>query len=756
VNDKPIIKNIPNLVVHHNIPYRFNLTYYIEDVETPRDELIINAQDKYGNQYVRIEGKEIVFEYPDTLKGETILTTITVSDGEDITEAIISVKISDDWPPILMKELPDIVIYEGTTLYDRFNLDDYFMDPDGDDLYYSYSESHVIIFIKGNNTVDIISRDEWTGEEIVIIRARDPYGGIVEDVIKITVLPINDPPVIAELPDIMVHFDMDYYFDMSYYISDIDNSPIELSISTSDPEHIRISSDNHFAIILNYPKSMLGITTNVVITVFDGLLKATQNISVLVIPEYPPELIKKLPSISFNEDEMLVNYLDLDNHFLDYDNDSLYYTSGNVKIEISIDEHHRVTFSAVDNWSGTEKVIFRATDPIGALVEAPTLITVVPVNDPPVLAPIEKIIINETEIFELDLTEYIQDIDTNLSYLNIVVEDPNVMVSGTSLVIFGSVELPDEVNIYINDGELTTTGKLEIQVITEKDPSGPDESTIKMFSVILVLIIIAILITIMYVMRREQKFKIEEIFLIHNSGKLISHTFFKTHSRFDDEIFSGMFTAIQQFIEDSFSNELPDTRTKLGMQKIEQEPEEEPSFKLNEFKVGDNQVIIEHGKYIFMAVVYTGRGARALHRVINHTISAVEKKFGKHLEYWTGDMKPLSDLPGFLEGQLPRFKPEMEKEKAEKNKAEKLKAEQMNAEKLKAELLNKEKIKAEKLNAEKLKAKQFNIKKVKGDRLRGNRSRKGKVKHKRSQVIHKPDMPIRPLTRNKLYRIKKV
>ena len=96
---------------------------------------------------------------------------------------------------------------------------------------------------------------------------------------------------------------MDYYFDLTYYISDSDNSLKELTITTSDPEHIRVSPDNHLGIILNYPKSMLGITIKVTITVSDGLLSANKAINVLVIPEYPPELVQPLPDIVFNEDK---------------------------------------------------------------------------------------------------------------------------------------------------------------------------------------------------------------------------------------------------------------------------------------------------------------------------------------------------------------------------------------------------------------------------------------------------------------------
>jgi PKD repeat protein len=654
VNDRPIIKSLPSLVVHYNVPYHFNLTNYIDDVETPKHLLSVNAQDQYGNRYVYVKGHEIVFLYPQDLMGETLLTTVTVSDGESPTEAIMSIKISEDWPPVLKFDLPDVVLYEGSIKLDVFNLDDYFMDPDGDDLYYSYSESHVNIYIKENNSVDISSQDDWTGEEEVMFRARDSVGAIIEDVMKVRVIPINDPPVIGDVPDIMVHFDMDYYFDLSFYISDSDNSDEELTITTSDPAHIRLSPNNHLGIILNYPKSMLGITIKVEITVSDGLLTTNKTIRVLVIPEYPPELVQPLPDIIFNEDEKLINFFDLDEYFVDYDNDSLYYTTGNVMVNITIDSNHLVSFSSTLNWFGTEQVTFRATDPIGALVEAPIHITVLPVNDPPVLNPLPKVIINESEIFELNLERFITDIDTNLTNINIIVEDPNVIVSGTSLVIFGSTDLPDVVDIYVDDGDHMVSGKLRIKVITESSPFDNLSTYIIIFIIILIIIIIAILFIFGYLHRLGRKFNIEEIFLIHNSGKLLSHMYNKAHSRFDDDIFSGMFTAIQDFIEESLTGVSfgPGARTPRSLDSTGKVKDKNKPMKLNEFKVGNNQVIVEHGKFVYMAVVYTGRGVITLHRVVKRNIRLIERKYGKHLEYWDGDMTHFMDLPPFLEKLL--------------------------------------------------------------------------------------------------------
>ena len=656
VNDKPSIDKLPNLVVHYDVPYQFSISNYIDDIETPKDELLISAQDQFGDQFIQVFGQDLVFNYPKSLMDEIILATVVVSDGEDTSETIISVSVSDNWPPNLMKELPDVVLYEGCILYDVFDLDDYFSDVEDDELYYSYGESHVIIHIKSNNTVDIISKGEWTGSENVIFRARDSAGGIVEDNVKITVLPINDPPRIADVPDLKVHYDMDYYFDLAFYISDPDNELSELTLTTSDPEHIRISPENNLGMVLKYPKVLLGTTSRVKLTVSDGILDASKNVLVTVISGYPPELVDNIPDISFNEDETLIDVINLDEYIMDFDNDTLYYTTGNKMIEIVISQDHSVSFSAEKNWFGVEIVNFRATDPTQALVEDAVAVTVLPVNDAPVLAPLPNITLNETEIKELDLMNYISDVDTNLSNINVVVEDPNIMVSGKSIVIFGSEDLPDKILISISDGDKTTNGILNVKVISKSREADGLNLAVVIFVIILIMIIIIILIVSGYLRLRKQKYEIEEIFLIHNSGKLLSHLYNKIHSRFDDDIFSGMFSAIQLFIEDSFSRDDQSQCSDTIVNDQNKKTSITKPMKLNEFKVGDNQVIVEHGKYIFMAVVYTGPGNIALHRVIKHCIMQLETRYGDQLEYWDGDLNHFKGLKIYLKKLLPETK----------------------------------------------------------------------------------------------------
>ncbi len=85
---------------------------------------------------------------------------ITAGDGEN--------------PPVLKKNLSDIIINESQTIEHAFDLDDYFDDIDGDELGYNYSGNiHTTITIDQFNRVTVTAQAGWHGEDHVIFNATD-------------------------------------------------------------------------------------------------------------------------------------------------------------------------------------------------------------------------------------------------------------------------------------------------------------------------------------------------------------------------------------------------------------------------------------------------------------------------------------------------------------------------------------------------------------------------------------------------------
>jgi len=388
INDPPIMYGLPDLIIHYDDPYTFNYAPYVNDIETPRSELILKLFDGFGFEFITIDKLNATFNYPQSKVGETIYATVEVSDGLDQVQDVISIQVTSDYVPELIKKLPDVWLYEGTSKYNVFDLDDYFIDPDNDAIYFSYGHTHVDITINMDHTVDLSASSEWTGSEIVTFRARDPVGAIAEDSILITVFPVNDPPRIEDVPDLFVRHDFDYRFDLTPYIHDKDNTPDELSLITSDQEHIRIDDINHLIIIINFPSEYMGQSVRVRFTVSDGMDQTFQEIMITVTGEFPPRLVQPLPDLIFMEDLNLDDAIDLDDYFIDTDSIIYYTFSGNDFINLTISPDNSVDLSAQLNWFGSETITFRATDKSGAFQEDTILVTVLPINDGPILLPI--------------------------------------------------------------------------------------------------------------------------------------------------------------------------------------------------------------------------------------------------------------------------------------------------------------------------------------------------------------------------------
>ncbi len=630
VNDPPTISNLPDLIVHYDDPYTFDYETYVHDKETLPHALTLEIFDGYENKYASVFGLNVTYNYPQSLVGEIIYATIMVSDGEEFAQDLIGIQVSSDHVPKVIKNLPDIWMYEGTTKYNVFDLDDYFIDPDEDSIYFTYGTTHLQIIINENHTVDISASVEWSGSELVTFRARDPIGALAEDSIIVTVIPVNDRPTISGVPNFYVHYDRDYRFDLTPYVHDNDNSTDELTIIPSELEHIKIDEQNNMVIIINYPKTYMDMSVPVRLTVSDGLDYSFQDIIVTIIEDYPPELLDPLPDVVFLEDVPFINAFDLDNHFLDIDGDVLYYITGNKYINITINTNHTVDFSAPQDWHGSELTYFRATDPTGALQQDLVMVTVLPVNDPPTIFEIPEQHGNESERWVLDLEPYIFDVDNNISELEITIDTEYIVVSGHTLVFLGSPDLPKQVEVLVSDGQFTSSQMIDIHLKYSKPPQSV--TLWDLFINILPLLIIIILTLIIIggmIYRKKNRFTAEEVFLIHKGGTLITHLTRHKQANVDDIIFSGMFTAVQEFIKDTFSQD-----GSPGAADNENS--------LDELKVGDNNILIERSKNTYLAVIFSGEGSKRLRRIVIRLLDKIETKYEKILPTWDGNIRELA------------------------------------------------------------------------------------------------------------------
>lgn len=131
------------------------------------------------------------------------------------------------------------------------------------------------------------------------------------------------------------------------------------------------------------------------------------------------------------------------------------------------------------------------------------------------------------------------------------------------------------------------------------------------------------------VMLHTLVYQVEQVFLIHReTGLLIHHLTAAQASSKDPDLVSGMLTAIQDFIADSFTLKQTDT--------------------LRTLKLGDLSVLIEHGPFAVMALVVRGTVPAELHHILLETSAAIHRHYTPALKSYAGNSESLSGLETLL------------------------------------------------------------------------------------------------------------
>jgi outer membrane protein OmpA-like peptidoglycan-associated protein len=128
-------------------------------------------------------------------------------------------------------------------------------------------------------------------------------------------------------------------------------------------------------------------------------------------------------------------------------------------------------------------------------------------------------------------------------------------------------------------------------------------------------------------------YRVEQIFLIHKeSGLLLRHVAADEVVVQDSDMVSGMLTAIQDFVTDSFQTSRDN--------------------QLETLQVGDLNVWIEQGPQAFLAAVIRGSAPQELRETLQEILERIHFQFGTALADFTGDSAALARAGPLLEEGL--------------------------------------------------------------------------------------------------------
>lgn len=131
-----------------------------------------------------------------------------------------------------------------------------------------------------------------------------------------------------------------------------------------------------------------------------------------------------------------------------------------------------------------------------------------------------------------------------------------------------------------------------------------------------------------------RKPRIEEVYVVHTDGLLVAHRYRERSSDKDDEILMGMLTAIQTFIKEAFSKE--------------------STSELRSMRMGDRNIEIVRGRWVYLAAIHSGERTRGLERAIHRVTNRIEEKYGAALSDWGGETQGLEGVSDEAAKLFPR------------------------------------------------------------------------------------------------------
>ena len=129
------------------------------------------------------------------------------------------------------------------------------------------------------------------------------------------------------------------------------------------------------------------------------------------------------------------------------------------------------------------------------------------------------------------------------------------------------------------------------------------------------------------------EYSVEQVFLIHReTSLLIHHQFSEFADTRDPDMVSSMFSAIQDFIEDSFSTQEGDL--------------------LDTLRLGELSILLTRGPYAVLAVVVRGRIPEGLRNSLSTTLESLHRLKKSELANYGGDPDDFADIADDLKKLL--------------------------------------------------------------------------------------------------------
>ena len=426
-----------------------------------------------------ISGDSLYIRVIDNGVGYFNIAVLATDDSGAVAQSMFAVQSTNvNDPPVLLSPLEDVLMAEDQPKSFVAALTGRFFDTDADLLTYDfrYSDSTLATVTLRNDSLFVQPLPDRFGSLSLIVTASDPSEAAASDTMTIFISPVNDPPVLAvAIADTSIEEDAGsvYLYKLSSFFTDPDNVSLQYTLTEgiSDSINVSLHGDSLFVqTLLNRTGSFsIGIIAR------DDSNASAQTSFVLHVLNVndSPVLVTPVSDVTILEDAGHVFVADLRDRFTDADHDVL--TLGFRNLDTSLVDivlqGDSLFASTRLNRNGTTALVISATDPSNAAATDTFLLTLLPVNDPPVrIRPLrDTVLVQDFSVYRVTgLNQYFSDVDnasliftTQVLQTGVLAQTQQDTLTISSVAgFFGT----SRVLVRASDGEFSVTDTMDITV----------------------------------------------------------------------------------------------------------------------------------------------------------------------------------------------------------------------------------------------------------------------------------------------------
>ncbi|MEM4728310.1 MAG: tandem-95 repeat protein [Thermoplasmata archaeon] len=319
-----------------------------------------------------------------------------------------------DLPPVLVRSIPALELPEDGSVTGALDLREHFSDDGGAgnlsfELVWESGSGEVEAVIKGGVLSLFARAPDWNGELRAHVNATDAKGQVaVSNSFKVRVMPVNDPPVLEPVGELRARERVPFEYDFN--ATDVDGDRLTYSLNSS------IMSIDPSTGLARFTPSARDIGVHMLkVAVEDGAGgRDTLNFTLVVENVNDPPVLSQPEDATVEEGQEFTMRLEARDPDVELGLDTLRFSDDSPLVTTTPDG--LVRFLPDDEHVGVHRVNFTVTDSTGLSDTKGMTLTVLNVNDPPVLLNPGDLTAEEDRPFYMKLNATDEDAGDSLRF----------------------------------------------------------------------------------------------------------------------------------------------------------------------------------------------------------------------------------------------------------------------------------------------------------------------------------------------------